>query len=399
MPYGYAGVLTKMLTKRVRYTFNRSGYYYFTRRVPTDLQKHYLCPRIVQGLNTKCSSTAKTRALVAAAKLDEYWSHLRMTDPDLIGHHLLKTSLPRQAVKADSGPAQSIPLSEALNTYLTIKGKGKGKTFHTAAERACKYLVEATAHKHLHEYTRQDALAFRDYLKAKGLAGSSISRIYKALNSTLNFTINEYALDISNPFSRVYFDRTDKVKKRLPIPTDILKQIQSECYRIDDDMRWLLALISDTGLRLSEAAGLHREDLVLHHKIPHLIIQAHPWRTLKTSASERKVPLVGASLWAAQRILSDDLNRVFAFPSYNRSEQTNGNSASAALNKWLKSYVPDGCSIHSFRHSMRDRLRVVNCPSEMIDQIGGWSKDTVGQGYGLGFGLETLTGYMDQITI
>ena len=41
-----------MLTKRIPYTFNRGGYYYFTRRVPTDLQKHYLCPRIVQGLNT-----------------------------------------------------------------------------------------------------------------------------------------------------------------------------------------------------------------------------------------------------------------------------------------------------------------------------------------------------------
>ena len=259
--------------------------------------------------------------------------------------------------------------------------------------------MEATAHKHLHEYTRQDALDYRDYLIAKGLAGSSISRIYNALNSTLNFTINEHALDISNPFSRVYFDRTDKVKKRLPIPTDILKQIQSECYRIDDDMRWLLALISDTGLRLSEAAGLHREDLVIHHEIPHLIVQAHPWRTLKTSASERKVPLVCASLWAAQRILSDDTHRVFAFPRYNRSEQTNGNSASAALNKWLKSYVPEGCSIHSFRHSMRDRLRAVNCPSDMIDQIGGWSKETVGQGYGLGFGLETLVGYLDQISI
>ena len=70
MPYGLAGVLTNMLTKRVPYTFNRGGYYYFTRRVPTDLQEHYLCPRIVQGLSTKCSSTAKTRALVAAAKLD-----------------------------------------------------------------------------------------------------------------------------------------------------------------------------------------------------------------------------------------------------------------------------------------------------------------------------------------
>lgn len=228
---------------------------------------------------------------------------------------------------------------------------------------------------------------------------TSISRIYNALNSKLNFTINEYALDISNPFSRVYFDRTDKVKKRLPIPTDILKQIQSECYRIDDDMRWLLALISDTGLRLSEAAGLHKDDLALHHEIPHLIIQAHPWRTLKTSASERKVPLVGASLWAAQRILSEDLHRVFAFPRYNRSEQTNGNSASAALNKWLKSYVPNGCTIHSFRHSMRDRLRSVNCPSEMIDQVGGWTRDTVGQEYGEGYSLQTVQNFIQKISI
>ena len=29
--------------------------------------------------------------MVAAAKLDEYWSHLRMTDPDLIGRSLLKS--------------------------------------------------------------------------------------------------------------------------------------------------------------------------------------------------------------------------------------------------------------------------------------------------------------------
>ena len=160
-----------------------------------------------------------------------------------------------------------------------------------------------------------------------------------------------------------------------------------------------MALISDTGLRLSEAAGLQRDYLVLHHEFPHLIVQAHPWRTLKTFASERKVPLVGASLWAAQRILSEDLHRVFAFPRYNRTEETNGNSASAALNKWLKSYVPDGCSVHSFRHSMRDRLRAVDCPAEMIDQIGGWSKYTVGQGYGNGYRLRHLYRYMSKVEV
>ena len=37
---------------------------------------------------------------------------------------------------------------------------------------------------------------------------------------------------------------------------------------------------------------------------------------------------------------------------------------------------------------MRDRLRAVNCPSEMIDQIGGWSYSDVGQTYGNGYNLE-----------
>ena len=90
-------------------------------------------------------------------------------------------------------------------------------------------------------------------------------------------------------------------------------------------------------------------------------------------------PLVGASLWAAQRVLSKAADPVFAFPRYNRSGQTNGNSASAALNKWLKVHVPNGCSVHSFRHSMRDRLREVNCPTEMMDQMGGWATELSGK--------------------
>jgi hypothetical protein len=83
-------MLTRLLTKKVAYTFNRAGYYYFSRRVPADLVQHYSYPRIVQGLKTQSAQTAKSMALVAAAKLDEYWSHLRMVDPDLVGRNLLK---------------------------------------------------------------------------------------------------------------------------------------------------------------------------------------------------------------------------------------------------------------------------------------------------------------------
>ena len=48
-------------------------------------------------------------------------------------------------------------------------------------------------------------------------------------------------------------------------------------------------------------AGLAREDIVLDADIPHIIIRPHQWRRLKTKGSERTLPLVGASLWAAKK--------------------------------------------------------------------------------------------------
>ena len=61
-----------MLTGKIPFTFNRAGYYYFSRRVPAGLSKYYNYPRIVQGLQTKSAPMAKTRALVTAVNLDEY---------------------------------------------------------------------------------------------------------------------------------------------------------------------------------------------------------------------------------------------------------------------------------------------------------------------------------------
>ena len=79
MLYDLSGVLTKMQTKRVPYTLNRGGYYYFAGRVLSDLLHYYNYPRIVQELCTSSASQAKTRALIAAVILDEYWCRVGMT--------------------------------------------------------------------------------------------------------------------------------------------------------------------------------------------------------------------------------------------------------------------------------------------------------------------------------
>ena len=114
--------------------------------------------------------------------------------------------------------------------------------------------------------------------------------------------------------------------------------------------------------------------------------------------SQRQVPLVGASLWAAQRIKAN-ASSCFAFPRYTDNSRCNANSASNALNKWLHANFRSDIVIHGFRHAMRDRLRAVSCPSEMIDQMGGWSKRSVGEGYGEGYSVLQTKQWMTRLQL
>ena len=89
----------------------------------------------------------------------------------------------------------------------------------------------------------------------------------------------------------------------------------------------------------------------------------------------------------------------FAFPRYTDVLGYQPNSLSAAINKWLKPRVPDGGVVHSLRHSLRDRLRRVECPSDIADAIGGWATADVGQKYGSGYGLEVKARWMERIVV
>jgi hypothetical protein len=50
--------------------------------------------------------------------------------------------------------------------------------------------------------------------------------------------------------------------------------------------------------------------------------------------------------------------------------------------------------VHGFRHSFRDTLRAIECPSEIINQLGGWSLKSVGEGYGRGYEFSVLSKWL-----
>lgn len=210
-------------------------------------------------------------------------------------------------------------LSEAVGIYLRLKGQGRPVTFHRAAERSCGYVIDVCGDRDITAYTKADANAFRDDLIKRGLAGSSITRVFGTVRSVINFAASEIGIDLTNPFGKVYYDRTAGVEDRAPLPLDAIRTLQAECRALDDDLRWLVALVSDTGMRLAEAAGLMKEDLKLDDPIPHVVVREHPWRRLKTAGSSRMVPLAGAALWAAQRVHENVTESKFAFPPIGNS--------------------------------------------------------------------------------
>jgi integrase len=181
-------------------------------------------------------------------------------------------------------------------------------------------------------YSSSDAAALRDSMLGRGLSIASVKRNFSTIRSIINLTISEEGLDCGNAFARTFMPEEDR-QRRLPIPIDCIRAIQSDCRHIDDDMRWLVALLSDTGMRLGEAVGLAVGDVHLDDETPYINLTPHPWRRLKTKVIKRCVPLVREALWAASRATEGATGSVFLFARYNRGVSSNANSASAAINK------------------------------------------------------------------
>jgi integrase len=108
----------------------------------------------------------------------------------------------------------------------------------------------------------------------------------------------------------------------------------------------------------------------------------------------RALALVGyAKLALEQSLKQADYNHLF--PRYIKGGKCDAKSVSNALNKWLKKDF-EGLTAHCLRHTFRDRLRAVECPMDLIDQIGGWkSVSSIGNSYGIGFELNKIKEVME----
>ena len=153
----------------VSYLYKKRGVYYFSKRVPSDVRSYYKNDRIVICLRTKSNVSAIRSSKSLYQKLDDYWTSIRLTKMQVPAEHMLVSKPP---VNSNSNAPL---LSEALSTYLRLKGEGKNKTFIRGANRNIKYVIELLGNLPIDEYSSKDASKFRDYLFNRGLLVSSVN--------------------------------------------------------------------------------------------------------------------------------------------------------------------------------------------------------------------------------
>jgi integrase len=296
-------------------------------------------------------------------------------------------------------------LSDALDSYLCNHDKGHQKRFQQATKFAINQVIEAVGDLPLEEYHRQEATKVRDHMLATGVKTASVRRRLNTIKAVFARARLEFDLQaIANPFERLQIKNEKKdSEKRIGFTHLELETIAAACVQADDDIRHITAMTLDLCVRLSEIVGLRIEDVALDHKVPHIYLREdfEADRTLKTEGSERKIPLLGTALWGATRAVENAKRESRAtgwlFPRYASDEGINGNSASAAINKWLRESLSINKTTHCFRHAMKDRLRFAEIPKEIQDALGGWGKKDVSEGYGEGYRLTQLSEHFAKV--
>ena len=191
--------------------------------------------------------------------------------------------------------------------------------------------------------------------------------------------VSEYTRQDAKLFIR---NEGDDVFKRGIFTNEQLKLGYDKALASGSTVKLLMPLLGETGCRLAEIVGLRLEDINLDNDL--VYIRPNSARRLKNRTSERVVPLVGYAKLAIEQALTQ-ADDEWLFPQYLKVGHCYATHASNAVNKWLKRDF-GGLTAHSLRHTFRDRLRAVECPMDMIDQIGGWrSVGGVGTNYGHGY--------------
>jgi len=362
----------------IPYTICRSGTYYYNRRVPSHAVEAY--GSFIRQALSRCPDEAAEYAKRLGYVLEASWSNTT------------KIQSVEVATIIESFKPKSVLLSKMAEEYLALR-----EIDQVPPRSALSTFISLAGDRDVGTYSREDAKLFVHHLQLKGNKTAAIRRRINSLSAIINYAHAELDLDKRNPFTRLIIrNEGQDASKRGTFTSEQLKQGYEKAIASGSQIKLLMPLLGETGCRLAEIVGLELQDIDMQNELVH--IRPNSIRRLKTKNSERTLPLVGYSKTAMEQALINS-DEQYLFPRYAKAGKCKADHASAALGKWLKKEF-NGLTAHCLRHTFRDRLRAVECPLELIDQIGGWSSiGTIGSKYGQGYDLDAVRDQLDAVSL
>ena len=423
------------------YVLKRGKWYYFKRRVPKDVKKYYNKDVIQVSLKTDSEQLARQRATIFNSELEKMWGSIIHDEDhetkDKLAHAkhtarlhgflyspataIAKSQIEEivqrvEAVKGDitsnpdkvnailgKYPEHELTIEKALQSFidfqkpnLSNKSESQIRKWRNPQKKAVSNFISLHGDIPIKDINRQHILDFREWwfdrIETEGLSENSANKDFGYLRSLLGFLRDDQGIDmnVEAMFSRIKLKET--ASKRLPFPTDFIRNTLLNFDNLDGlhrECQLFLFAMADTGARPSELVGLNAEngDIQLNAPIPYIHIRPERKKALKTTYSERQIPLVGASLYAFKQLPN-------GFQRYYQK----ADALSANTNKFLREHnlLPTiDHTMYSLRHSFEDRLTAVE-PTEKIQSFLMGHKYRR-ERYGDGPSLEQKKKYLDMI--
>jgi len=423
------------------YLLQRQGWYVYNRRVPEFVKDYDAREKVRIALGTQCKRTALKKACVLNDEIEGYWQSLiqyknkhssqsyknvvqlakelgfrylpsmKLAEGELIDiltrlqcAKQVKNKEPLVSALLGGEVKQGITFSEALERFWgyskpTLMGKNEAqqKRWRGPRLKAVNNFIKAVGDRQLEEITNLDLVAFRDWwlkrIEKDGIKPDTVNKDFTHLKGIIE-TVSAHEgleIDTSKLFKKIYI-KEGRANTRASYTTNYIQsQLLSPTYlnKLDEEAQAIFKILANTGARPIEIVNLTKDDIKLNHAVPHIHIQPRKGYALKTTESERKIPLTNQTLSVFQKYTE-------GFDSY----RSNSDRLSLVINTWLTKNnlrPTQKHSLYSLRHSFQDRLNALELPDRIQCMLMGHAFKR--PKYGQGATLEHLKQVMKSISV
>ena len=199
--------------------------------------------------------------------------------------------------------------------------------------------------KNVEDVTKQHIADFKRFLDERYQAPRSRQDALIKLQALFNFCIDKRDYLTANPVKGMTYSKVTSINRRIEItPSEYEKVMKTDYVKGYEDLKWLLAILWNTGMRIGEAIQLRPEDFRMVDGIKCISINTEDGKQVKNETSIRDIPI------------SEALLQMGIWDTKPRLGWTKNNAAGSRIAFAFKQIGIEHSS-HDFRYSLSNRLR------------------------------------------